>query len=247
MYMLQTARLQTYCKFTTLSLQVMWASLFLNSYSEPVQVLQRQALRLSGSSKNLALPHLNNSKDFPFHSFRLVSVLVKYKQCVNLAQATRIIFTNVWCRSFVECCLFLQVFLIIRGSKDRQGNYVSPQNRFDKMLQSPEMQYLAGQTENVLSRIHVVEGDLQGKNLGISDEDRDIMIRHELSIDQTKKLKAKGVRPGQNTSNFKFFFSLLCFYKPMPHRQRKTRNLQPIPCLPCILCTTWAELYLIYQ
>ena len=71
----------------------------------------------------------------------------------------------------------VQVFLIIRGSKTRDGRELSPEQRFRQMLKSPEMLYLANQPETVLSRIRIVPGDLSGTSLGLEESDTLEMIR----------------------------------------------------------------------
>jgi thioester reductase-like protein len=65
----------------------------------------------------------------------------------------------------------MQVFLVIRPSKDRKNNMISPQDRLKQLLKGPEFALLHSQMESVLSRITVISADLSMPSLGLQQDD----------------------------------------------------------------------------
>lgn len=67
--------------------------------------------------------------------------------------------------------LYLQVYLVIRASVDRQGCLVSPESRLRAMLRGAEFAHLHKQTNSILARISVISADLTLPGLGLSEEE----------------------------------------------------------------------------
>ena len=78
--------------------------------------------------------------------------------------------------------LGLQVALVIRDSKDRNGKLVKAEDRLQKLLRGPEFQHLHKQMDSILARIQVVSADLATPGFGLSEVERKQLCRSALCL-----------------------------------------------------------------